>query len=74
MRWMLLLVSVGCVEVEPLPREGAFSVVTYNVQGLPDALTDSPRPTQDRMQDIAPLLDAYDVVGLQEDFMDYILR
>lgn len=68
MRWCLLLVCVGCVDAERVPQEGTFSVITYNVQGLPDALTDSPRPTLDRMQDIAPLLDDYDVVGLQEDF------
>jgi endonuclease/exonuclease/phosphatase family metal-dependent hydrolase len=68
MRWCLLLGLLGCVEPEPVAQEGTFSVVSYNVQGLPDALTDSPRPTLDRMQDIAPLLDAFDVVGIQEDF------
>ncbi len=68
MRWCWFLVFVGCVGAEPAAQEGSFSVITYNVQGLPDALTDSPRPTLDRMRDIAPLLDAYDVVGVQEDF------
>ncbi|MFT6376290.1 MAG: endonuclease/exonuclease/phosphatase family metal-dependent hydrolase [Myxococcota bacterium] len=63
-----MLGVTGCVASEPVAEEGVFSVITYNVQGLPDALTDSARPTLDRMQDIAPLLDAYDVVGIQEDF------
>ena len=63
-----LVVLVGCTGAEPEPTEGSLLALTYNVQGLPDALSDSPRPTADRMVDIAPLLDAYDVVGLQETF------
>jgi endonuclease/exonuclease/phosphatase family metal-dependent hydrolase len=52
----------------PPPRDGELQVLTYNVQGLPDPFTDSDRPGEERMAAIAPLLDAYDVVGLQEDF------
>ena len=50
------------------PRAGSFSVLTYNVQGLPAGLTDAGIPPDERMPLISPLLGAYDVVGLQEDF------
>lgn len=68
MRWCVLFGLVGCVAEDVEPSEGMFSALTYNVQGLPHALTDFSRPTIDRMHDIAPMLDAYDVVGIQEDF------
>lgn len=69
---MLLPLLLACAESPPeetpLPTEGTFSALTYNVQGLPDVLSDSDRPTLDRMVDIAPRLNDYDLVGLQEDF------
>ena len=65
---VIALIASGCTPEEPPILDGAFSLLTYNVQGLPDALSDSPRPTLDRMVDIAPLLNAYDIVGVQEDF------
>ncbi len=52
----------------PLPTDGSLTLLTYNVQGLPDSLSDSDRPTLERMEAISPLLGDYDVVGLQEDF------
>ena len=52
----------------PVETEGTLSLLTYNVQGLPDALTDSDRPNTERMSTIAPLLEDYDIIGLQEDF------
>ncbi len=50
------------------PGSGTSRVLTYNVQGLPDALSAAERPTLERMERIAPLLADYEVVGLQEDF------
>lgn len=63
-----VLAVMGLVACAGAPREGSFSALTYNVQGLPDALTDSDSPTAQRMAEISPLLEAYDVVGLQESF------
>lgn len=66
-----VLCGLGCVNEEPeeqLPLKGEFSAVSYNVHGLPSELTGDDTPG--RMEQIAPLLAAYDVVGLQEDFDD----
>lgn len=43
-----------------------FSVLSYNVAGLPDPLSSS-TPSVNTPQ-ISPLLNAYDLVGVQEDF------
>jgi endonuclease/exonuclease/phosphatase family metal-dependent hydrolase len=51
--------------LEP-PTEGSFDALTYNVHGLPPAITGD--DTTGRMQQIAPLLEGYPVIGLQEDF------
>ncbi|MCB9673311.1 MAG: endonuclease/exonuclease/phosphatase family protein [Alphaproteobacteria bacterium] len=64
----LLLACTGGTTADPLPTEGSFDVLTYNVQGLPDALSESDTPTDVRMEQIAPFLDAFDLVGVQEDF------
>lgn len=42
--------------------------MTYNVQGLPEALTDSDRPNDERMSAIAAGIERFDIVALQEDF------
>jgi endonuclease/exonuclease/phosphatase family metal-dependent hydrolase len=63
----LLLVAACTDGHEP---SGLLSMLTYNVQGLPDPLTDSDRPGTERMPAIATLLEPYDVVGLQEDFIE----
>jgi endonuclease/exonuclease/phosphatase family metal-dependent hydrolase len=70
---LLPVLLVACKAATPtpeadLPTEGTWSLLTYNVQGLPDPLTDSDRPNVERMEAISPLLEAYDLVGLQEDF------
>ncbi len=50
------------------PSKGELSVLTYNVHGLPDQITgDEGIP---RMTGINPLLDRFDLIGLQEDFLD----
>ncbi len=48
--------------------EGRLTVLSYNVHGLPPFVTGD--DTLARQAAIAPLLEAFDVVGLQEDFMD----
>lgn len=55
-------------EPSETPTEGQLSALTYNVQGLPDALSESTRPTAERMTLISPLLERYDLALLQEDF------
>lgn len=50
------------------PTTGELSVVTYNVHGLPPEITGD--DTAGRMVQIAPLLSAWDIVGLQENFDD----
>jgi len=47
---------------------GILTALTYNVHGLPDPLSSTERPGAERMERIAPLLEAHDLVGLQEDF------
>jgi len=66
----MLLFILACSEVpeEALPTSGAMSVLTYNVHGLPSAITGDDTPA--RIEAIAPLLDGFDIVGLQEDFDD----
>jgi endonuclease/exonuclease/phosphatase family metal-dependent hydrolase len=65
-----LLLTFGCDEpgAGPAPAEGELHFLTYNVHGLPPAITGD--DTSARMVEIAPLLGAFDVVGLQEDFDD----
>jgi endonuclease/exonuclease/phosphatase family metal-dependent hydrolase len=46
---------------------GSFTLLTYNVHGLPPIVTGD--DTTARMTAIGPLLNGFDVVGLQEDFM-----
>ncbi|HTO00889.1 MAG TPA: endonuclease/exonuclease/phosphatase family protein [Microthrixaceae bacterium] len=51
----------------PLPDPpGSFSVLTYNIAGLPQGISDS-NPVAN-IPRISPLLNAYDVVLTQEDF------
>jgi hypothetical protein len=52
--------------LEPVASEGAFSALTYNVAGLPQGLSGSdPERT---IPLISPLLNAWDLVLVQEDF------
>ena len=56
--------------VEDVATEGAssgtFLMLTYNVAGLPEGISSS-RPTE-YIPQISPLLNAYDIVVVQEDF------
>ncbi len=51
---------------EASPRSGELSVLSYNVHGLPSAITGDDTPA--RLRAIAPKLNTWDIVGLQEDF------
>ncbi len=67
---LLATILAGCPtdpETGPeVPTEGSFEALTYNVHGLPPAITGD--DTTGRMEQIAPLLAAYPIIGLQEDF------
>jgi endonuclease/exonuclease/phosphatase family metal-dependent hydrolase len=72
-RWVSCCVWVGCggapgksVVEEPVASEGQFTVLTYNVHGLPSLITGDDTPG--RMTQIAPRLGAWDILGVQEDW------
>lgn len=48
------------------PSEGSFELLTYNVAGLPEGLSSSHPEANHPL--ISPRLNAYDLVGVQEDF------
>ena len=50
----------------PLPESGSFQAVTYNIAGLPEVISRS-SPSRNT-QVIGRLLNAYDLVLVQEDF------
>ncbi len=50
------------------PRTGTFSMLTYNVAGLPEGLSGSNPDTNTPL--ISPKLNAYDLVVVQEDWVD----
>ncbi|MEE2829075.1 MAG: endonuclease/exonuclease/phosphatase family protein [Myxococcota bacterium] len=62
-----LLVLAGCGGASEAPT-GDLSFLTYNVHGLPSVITGD--DTAGRIAQIAPLLNDFDLVGLQEDFID----
>ena len=47
---------------------GTLDVLTYNIHGLPSAVTGD--DTEGRLTQIAPLLRDFDVIGMQEDWID----
>ncbi|MDR7277016.1 jacalin-like lectin [Catenuloplanes atrovinosus] len=47
---------------------GAFTVLTYNVAGLPEAISSAPTPRDTATTAIGQRLGPYDVVHVQEDF------
>ena len=64
---MIIALVLGCVG-SPALESGDWSVLTYNVHGLPSVVTED--DTLGRLEQIAPQLDAYDLAGLQEDFVE----
>ncbi len=65
---LLAIVLLAACPTAQEPQEGTFTTLTYNVHGLPPSITGD--DTTARVERIAPLLDGFDVVGLQEDFID----
>jgi hypothetical protein len=63
----LALATTGC-EAPPPPCTADVSLLTYNVAGLPQGINDDQFPEQNIPQ-ISPLLNAYDLVVVQEDFV-----
>jgi endonuclease/exonuclease/phosphatase family metal-dependent hydrolase len=56
-------------EIEKILEEsGSLDILTYNIHGLPSAVTGD--DTQARITQIAPMLSGFDLVGLQEDWID----
>lgn len=68
MRWNVLLLLMACTADDPVPGSGSLRVLSYNVHGLPPAITGD--DTAGRLDQIGGLLDGWDAVGLQEDFDD----
>ena len=50
----------------PKPAKGSFVALTYNAAGLPPEITKN--DTYGRLEQISPMLNPYDIVGLQEVF------
>lgn len=67
---MWLLIALACTEkpTQEPPTSGSFRVLTYNVHGLDPLLSDYPISADERLPQIRPLLDGYEVVGIQELF------
>lgn len=66
---VLLLFSCGKEEegYPDMPNSGEINALTYNVAGLPEGINPDQHPTK-HMQLVSPLLNAYNVVNVQEDF------
>lgn len=47
---------------------GSFSVLTYNVAGLPEIISSATAPREASTKEIGRLINAYDIVHVQEDF------
>ena len=62
----ILLLSVAAHGCGDDTDQGEFSVLTYNVAGLPEPLSGS-SPSVNTPQ-ISPMLNAYELVLVQEDF------
>lgn len=56
----------GAAGDAPASLAGVFTILDYNVHGLPSFITGDDTPG--RMRLIGPLLDDFELVGLQEDF------
>ena len=64
---LLLALSLGACH-ETTPASGSFTALSYNVHGLPSTITGD--DTTERMEKIAPLLRNFEVLRIQEDFME----
>lgn len=68
----LVLVAPSAVASAPQKRSGTFVALSYNVAGLPEPLSGSSPATNSPI--ISPLLNDYDLVLLQEDWVDVLAQ
>lgn len=67
---MFIMYFLSCSEgthSEPL-LSGSLDVLSYNIHGLPSAVTGD--DTQARITQLAPKMNSFDVIGIQEDWME----
>ncbi|MER5834657.1 jacalin-like lectin [Streptomyces sp. NPDC002130] len=50
------------------PASGSFSVLAYNVAGLPESISSAPTPREPATTEIGRRIAPYDIVNVQEDF------
>lgn len=48
--------------------EGSFSALTYNIAGLPEAISSAPTPRKSATNEIGRRIAGFDIVNVQEDF------
>ena len=67
---MFLILMGGCasVSIDMEVSSGTLDVLTYNIHALPSAVTGD--DTLGRITQIAPLLNDFDFIGIQEDWID----
>ncbi|MFC9930589.1 jacalin-like lectin [Streptomyces sp. NPDC127190] len=58
----------AAAQTAPDGTSGTFSVLSYNVAGLPEGLSSAPTPRAPSTTAIGARIGAYDVVNVQEDF------
>ncbi|MGW2486168.1 jacalin-like lectin [Streptomyces sp. NPDC001606] len=58
----------AAAQTAPDGTSGTFSVLSYNVAGLPEGLSSAPTPRAPSTTAIGTRIGAYDVVNVQEDF------
>lgn len=63
-----LLAASGLAATLPAAAGGTFSVLSYNVAGLPEGISSAPTPRASSTTAIGQRLGPYDVVHVQEDF------
>ncbi|KOG10693.1 hypothetical protein ADK34_34990 [Streptomyces viridochromogenes] len=49
-------------------ESGTFSVLTYNIAGLPESISSAPTPREPATTEIGRRIAPYDIVHVQEDF------
>jgi endonuclease/exonuclease/phosphatase family metal-dependent hydrolase len=66
----LASVAVAVMPATPAAavQSGTFNALTYNIAGLPEALSSAPTPRQSATTAIGQRLGPYDIVHVQEDF------
>ncbi|WP_037303723.1 jacalin-like lectin [Amycolatopsis orientalis] len=63
-----LLLTAGVPAAAEAAPSGTFSVLTYNIAGLPESLSSAPTPREPATRAIGGRIGPYDVVHVQEDF------